>query len=185
MKTFDSIEKCMCDQCKSLNDCYSIYQINNNGGIQPIVSGIKGKRPAIEWQKKYHANGHFDVYIIEGNLDCKHRVSNKEIDYVIERIMNKSYLFAPPCGTWKGRKINFGFPSIYDAKSQKSISYSAHSQSPRRIYAKCQRCNHGSHYVYLDRVYERMVKRGLIEDYPEVEEVADGKHFPKYYLIVE
>lgn len=115
---------------------------------------------------------------------CDHRVSNKEIDFVIERIMNKSYLFAPPRGMRNGRQTLMR-ESLYDVAKQTTISSSAHSQSPQRIYVRCQRCGRGSQYVYLYRVYKRMVDRGLIEAYPEVEEVYHGKFLPKYYLILK
>lgn len=168
MKTLDHIDKCMCRQCKNFKNWYSIYSIDSKGRkITNRVSTDKTK--AIEALKKLHDNGHFDVRLIEGKLSCDHRVSNKEIDYVIEQIMNKSYLFEPPYGTREGRKYYTPYPSLYDAEKQTFRSSSAHSQSQRRTSVPCQRCNHGSHYVYLDRVHERMVKRGVIEKYPEVD----------------
>ncbi|MGG0657704.1 hypothetical protein [Rummeliibacillus pycnus] len=168
MGKLDDIEKCMCEGCKSLNNWYSIYTINRKGGkiVQQILSD---RTKAIEALKRYHKNGHLDVYLIEGKLSCDHRVSNKEIDYVIEQILNKSYLFEPPYGTREGRKYLTPYPSLYNAEKQRCISSSAHSQSQRRTSVPCQRCDHGSHNVYLDRVYERMVKRGFIEKNPEVD----------------
>lgn len=169
MKTLDQIEKCMCEGCKSLNDWYSIYTLNHKGGktVQRICSG---RTKALEFLKRYHDNGHSNIYLIEGKLSCDHRVSNKEIDYVIERIMNKTYLFKPPYGTRERLKYHAPHPFLYDTEKQTYISSGAHSQSQRRTSAPCQRCDHGSHYVYLDRVYERMVKRGIIEKYPEVDD---------------
>lgn len=113
---------------------------------------------------------------------CDHRVSNKEIDYVIERIMNRTYLFEPPHGIRNGRKFYNPYISLYDVAKQERISHSAQSQSPERTFVPCQRCGHGNHYVYLYRIYKRMVQRGLIEDYPEVEEVSNGRSFSKCYL---
>lgn len=116
---------------------------------------------------------------------CDHRISNKEIDSVIEQIMNKTYLYEPPCGTIKGRKTNGLYGSIYDVSKQKTISDSDHSQSERRIIVPCQRCDRGAHKVYLNRVYKRMVDSGIIGTHPELEEVSHGNFFPKYYLIVD
>ncbi|EJR44449.1 hypothetical protein IIM_05138 [Bacillus cereus VD107] len=164
----ERIEKCMCMQCKKLNGYYSIYSIDSKGRKRTNSVWVD-KTKAIEHLKKLHDNGHFDCRLVEGKLSCDHRVSIKDIDYVIEQIINKTYLFAPPCGTRNGRKFRTGYPSIYDIKKQKDITSSAQSQSPRRIFSPCQRCNHGSHYVYLHRVYERMVKRGVIEKYPVVD----------------
>jgi hypothetical protein len=168
MKKLDHIEKCMCEGCKSLYNWYSIYTITRYGGkiVQQIFSD---RTKAIEALRRYHDNGHLDVNLIEGKLSCDHRVSNKEIDYVIEKIINKSYLFEPPYGTRNERKYHTSYPSLYDTGEQTFRSSSAHSQSQRRTSVPCQRCDHGSHFVYLDRVYERMVKRGIIEEYPEVD----------------
>lgn len=168
MKKLDHIEKCMCEQCNRLHDWYSIYTMNRQGGkiVQQI---LMGRTKAMEALKRYHDNRHFNVYLIEGKLSCDHRVSNKEIEYVIEKIMNKSYLFEPPYGNREGHKYYSPYPSVYDIEKQTSRTSGAHSQSKRRISVPCQRCDHGNHYVYLDRVYELMVKRGLIEKYPEVD----------------
>ncbi|NKE04656.1 hypothetical protein [Mesobacillus selenatarsenatis] len=159
--------RCMCEQCKSLHDWYSIYTVNRQG--RKVVQQIfKDRTKAMEALKRYHDNGHFDVHLIEGKLSCDHRVSIKEIDYVIEKIMNKSYLFEPPYGNREGIKYYTPYPSVYDIEKRTSKTSSAHSQSKRRTSVPCQRCDHGNHYVYLDRVYERMIKRGLIKKYPEV-----------------
>ncbi|OKO50961.1 hypothetical protein ABH17_026960 (plasmid) [Bacillus toyonensis] len=162
------IEKCTCMQCKKLNGYYSIYSIDSKG--RKITNSVWiDKTKAIEHLKKLHNKGHFDCRLTEGKLSCDHRVSNKDIDYVIERVINKTYLFAPPCGTREGRRYRNSYPSLYDTEKQRCRSSSAHSQSQRRTLAPCQRCGHGIHYVYLDRVYERMVKRGIIERYPVVD----------------
>lgn len=168
MKTLDLIDKCMCRQCKNLKNWYSIYSIDSKG--KKNANGVfNDKSKAIEALKKLHDNGHFHVRLIEGKLSCVHRVSNGELDYVIEQIINKSYLFKPPCRTHDGRRY-LASSSLYEAKKQTCISFSAHSQSPVRTLVPCQRCDHGSHYVYLDRVYVRMVKRELIDKYPEVDD---------------
>lgn len=54
-------------------------------------------------------------------------------------------------------------------KSKKVSLSSAQSQSQKRILVPCQNCDHGSHHVSLNRVYELMVKRGVIERYPLVD----------------
>jgi len=168
MKTLDHIDKCMCKQCKNLENWYSIYSFNSKG--EKITSRVStDKTEAIEALKKLYDNGHFHVRLIEGKLSCDHRVSNGEIDYVIEQIMNESYLFKPPCRTHEERRY-LASSSLYDAEKQTCISFSVHSQSPVRTSVPCQRCDHGSHYVYLDRVYVRMVKRELIDKYPEVDD---------------
>ena len=184
MKTLDHVEKCMCEGCKDLNGLYSMYTVDRKGrkSVQRICDN---KTTAIEALQRYHDNGHFDIYVIEGKMSCDHRVSNKEVDYVIEKITNKTYLYEPPCGIMRGRRTRGLYGHIYDVVNQKSITDSAHSQSQRRISVPCQRCDHGSHYVYLDRVYKRMLKRGIIEEYPELEETSHGPGFPKYYLIVK
>ncbi|MBJ8006727.1 hypothetical protein [Bacillus cereus] len=168
MKKLDHIEKCMCEGCKKFNGLYSIYSVNSKGRmtVQRIMSD---RTKAIEALKGYHDNGHLDICLIEGKLVCEHRVSNREIDYVVEQIMNKSYLFEPPCGIRDGCKYSTSYPSLYDVEKQKCISSSDHSQSQKRTLVPCQRCDHGSQYVYLNRVYERMVKRGVIEQYPVVD----------------
>ncbi|RMA96906.1 hypothetical protein, partial [Priestia megaterium] len=147
---------------------YSIYSVNSKD--RKVVNRVCiNKTQAIEALNKLHDKGHFDMQLIEGKLMCEHRVSNKEIDYVVEKIMNKSYLFKSPLGTLRGRKFSTSYESLYDVVKQESISSSAHSQSGRRTSVPCQRCDHGNHYVYLNRVYERMVKRGIIKEYPEVD----------------
>lgn len=120
--------------------------------------------------------------------NCNHqKASNKEIDFVIQQIMDKTYLFEPPCGTYKGRKYISGHSALFDVNQQKSISTSAHSHSPVRTLVPCQRCakGRGGIYVYLNRVYKRMVKKGIIEEYPEVEKVANMSSFGERYLKLE
>ena len=168
MKTLDHIDKCMCRQCKNLKNYYSIYSIDAKG--RKITNRVTiGKTAAIEALKGLHDNGHFHVRLIEGNLSCDHRVSNEEIDYVIEKIMNKSYLFKPPHRTPHEGRRYIASSSLYDAEKQTCISFNDHSQSPQKTSAPCQRCDHGSHYVYLNRVYARMVKRGIIDEFPKVD----------------
>lgn len=116
---------------------------------------------------------------------CTHnRASNKEIDYVIEQIMNGAYLYEPPRYTFDGKRVSTSYLSIYDVNQQQRISYSDHSQSPEFVYVTCQHCQ-GSHrrsiHVYLQRVYDRMLEKGLIEEYPEVVKV-ESIGFPRYYV---
>ncbi|MGA4485341.1 hypothetical protein [Bacillus cereus] len=120
--------------------------------------------------KKLHDNGHFNCRLTEGKLSCDHQVLNKDIDYVIEQIKNKTYLFAPPCGIYNGRKFHTDYPAMYDIKKQKGINNSAQSQSEEKKLVPCQRCDHRSHHVYLNRVYKHMVKRECIDErYPVVD----------------
>jgi hypothetical protein len=118
---------------------------------------------------------------------CKHlRVSNAEIDYVISKIMDGTYLYAPPCGTDSNGK-HFHQPSdLIDAKTYDCLSYRPHSQSPAEFPVLCQRCNidlQKRFYVQLNRVYDRMLKKGIIEEFPKVVHIGKPQSFG-YNVIV-
>ena len=119
---------------------------------------------------------------------CKHeRVSNAEIGYVISKIMDGTYLYAPPRGT-DGNGKRFLQPSdLIDAKTYDCLSYCRHSQSPAMFAVPCQRCNlpaRGLLYMRLDRVYDRMIKRGIIEEYPRVVHVSKPQTFGYNVLLL-
>ena len=119
---------------------------------------------------------------------CTHqRASNAEIDYIISKIMAGTYLYAPPCCT-DGNGKRFLQPSdLIDAKTYDCLSYCRHSQSPAVFSVPCQRCNvasWGRFNVRLDRVYDRMLKKGLIGEYPQVIHVGKPQSFGYNVLVL-
>ncbi|MBQ8245843.1 MAG: hypothetical protein IJZ42_01805 [Lachnospiraceae bacterium] len=103
---------------------------------------------------------------------CNHnQASNAEVDYVIDRILDGSFLFAPPVFIDNHGKRCHQPAELIDATTQKILSYRLHSQGKPSYPAPCQRCGCGCSSrinVYFDRVYKRMVQKGYIKEYPEV-----------------
>ena len=104
--------------------------------------------------------------------DCQHqKVSNFEVDYVIEKILDGTYLFVPPGYTDAKDRRCTQCPNLIDPQSRKSLVYSKSAQSEPVFVVPCQRCNcedRNNFDVTLNQAYKRMVLKGLIDEYPKV-----------------
>ncbi len=99
------------------------------------------------------------------------QVSNSEVDFVISKILDGSFLFAPPVYTDVKGKHCTQPAVLINATTHKLLSYRTHSQSEAGLLVPCQRCVgecNGRFNVYFNKVYQRMVQKGYIEAYPEV-----------------
>ena len=117
---------------------------------------------------------------------CTHsRASNAELDFVVDGIVSGKYLFAPCEATGPDGKRFRQWTEILDGETHKLLTYRKHSQEAGVFLVRCQRCAQGSLVIVgLNRIYKRMIERGVIHPYPPVKHIDGERNMGFGYNVI-